>query len=103
MTTYQVLIILDFATKINIYLIHFNIFCIIPTVIYHDYKDAYSKGAASNGVYLVQPDTLPPFDVFCDVTTYGGGWTVFEKRENGSVDFYTEWGEYENGFGQSER
>ena len=59
MTTYQVLLILDFATKINIYLINFNIFCIIPTVIYHDCKDAYSKGATSNGVYHVQPDTLP--------------------------------------------
>ena len=32
----------------------------------------------------------------CDVTTYGEGWTVFERRES---DFYTGWGEYKNGFG----
>ena len=50
-------------------------------------------------VYSIKSDNLPAFDVFCDQTTAGGGWTVFQKRLNGSVEFFLTWSDYKVGFG----
>ena len=61
--------------------------------------DHYQNGSASDGVYLIYPDEKQPFQVLCNMTTNGGGWTTFHRRMDGSVDFYVDWESYKKGFG----
>jgi len=61
--------------------------------------ELYKSGSKISGVYTIDPDGSGPFDVYCDQTTARGGWTVFQKRLDGSVNFYRGWNDYKLGFG----
>ncbi|XP_071837312.1 uncharacterized protein [Apostichopus japonicus] len=56
--------------------------------------------SSSSGVYLIKPDGYEePFEVFCNHDVGTGGWTVIQRRTDGSVNFNRNWLEYKEGFG----
>ena len=63
-----------------------------------DCQEAYVLGCTRSGVYTIDPGCGKPFSVWCEMNN-GGGWTMFQRRRDGSENFYRGWAEYENGFG----
>ncbi|VDI34111.1 angiopoietin 4 [Mytilus galloprovincialis] len=62
-------------------------------------SEVQSQGHSCSGVYTIYPSVNIQKDVWCDLQTIEGRWTVFQQRKDGSVDFNRTWSDYEHGFG----
>ncbi|XP_059903708.1 fibrinogen gamma chain [Gadus macrocephalus] len=65
-----------------------------------DCQDIANKGASVSGLYYVKPaKATDQFLVYCEIDTFGRGFTVIQRRKGGLVDFNRNWIPYKEGFG----
>ena len=66
-----------------------------------DCQSLLTAGITASGEYTIWINGITPTVVYCDMVSEGGGWTVFQRRMDGSVNFYKTWDEYKRGFGNT--
>ncbi|CAN9510223.1 unnamed protein product [Ophioblennius macclurei] len=72
----------------------------IQTTTGTDCQDIANKGATDSGLYYVRPlNAKEQFLVYCEIDSFGRGFTVLQRRRDGSVNFHKDWNQYKNGFG----
>ena len=65
-----------------------------------DCREVQKRGFNTSGIYRIQPRlSLQSFLVWCDMSSYDGGWTSVVNRFDGSQNFYLNWTDYKQGFG----
>ncbi|XP_022052937.2 tenascin isoform X2 [Acanthochromis polyacanthus] len=59
------------------------------------------NGETTSGLYTIYigGEETQAIQVYCDMTTDGGGWLVFVRRQNGKLEFFRNWKNYTAGFG----
>ncbi|KAM7144070.1 ficolin-2-like isoform 6-T6 [Macrochelys suwanniensis] len=62
-------------------------------------KELLARGNILSGWYTIYPHDCNALTVLCDMDTDGGGWIVFQRRVDGTMDFYRDWNSYKRGFG----
>ncbi|XP_029470101.1 angiopoietin-related protein 2 [Rhinatrema bivittatum] len=71
-----------------------------PSGPWRDCLQALEDGHTTSTIYLVKPDnTNRLMQVWCDQRHDPGGWTVIQRRLDGSVNFFRNWENYKQGFG----
>ncbi|XP_049625581.1 fibrinogen gamma chain [Suncus etruscus] len=72
----------------------------IQSITGKDCQEVANKGAKESGLYFIKPiKAKQQFLVYCEIDGSGNGWTVLQKRLDGSVDFKKNWIQYKEGFG----
>ncbi|XP_043120175.1 microfibril-associated glycoprotein 4-like [Puntigrus tetrazona] len=72
-----------------------------------DCSEIYNSGQKISGIYPIYPVDDVPVWVYCQMISDGnaadrGGWTVIQRRMDGSVNFFRPWNQYKRGFGNIE-
>lgn len=72
-----------------------------------DCSDVYKAGSGLDGVYTIYPaGSTSPVQVHCDMSRddidgSAEKWTVIQRRQDGTVNFYMKWDHYKTGFGSA--
>lgn len=67
---------------------------------YKDCQHAKDAGHSVSGIYMIKPENSNgPMQLWCENSLDPGGWTVIQKRTDGSVNFFRNWENYKKGFG----
>ncbi|XP_044034177.1 microfibril-associated glycoprotein 4-like [Siniperca chuatsi] len=68
-----------------------------------DCSDIYHQDKSRpSGVYTIYPiGSTSAVQVYCDMDSQQGRWTVFQRRMDGSVNFYRPWDQYRTDFGSA--
>ncbi|XP_041068481.1 tenascin-like isoform X4 [Carcharodon carcharias] len=66
-----------------------------------DCGEERSNGRAESSVVTLylNGNKDKPIKAYCDMSTNGGGWMVFQRRKNGKTNFMRNWKAYATGFG----
>ncbi|XP_068076990.1 microfibril-associated glycoprotein 4 isoform X2 [Danio rerio] len=72
-----------------------------------DCSEIYKSGQTVSGIYSIYPAGDTPVWVYCQMVSDGKveeneGWTVFQRRMDGSIHFFQLWEKYRIGFGTTE-
>ncbi|XP_058130784.1 angiopoietin-related protein 1 isoform X2 [Dasypus novemcinctus] len=67
---------------------------------FKDCQQAKEAGYSVSGIYMIKPENSNgPIQLWCENSLDPGGWTVIQKRADGSVNFFRNWENYKKGFG----
>uniref|UniRef100_H0UWY0 Angiopoietin like 6 n=1 Tax=Cavia porcellus TaxID=10141 RepID=H0UWY0_CAVPO len=70
-----------------------------PAGPWQDCAEAHQAGHRQSGVYELRLGRHV-VSAWCEQQLEGGGWTVIQRRQDGSVNFFTTWQQYKVGFGR---
>jgi len=66
---------------------------------YFDHKLSKNCLGKSSDVYMFQVPGIGDFSIPCDSALAGSGWTVIQRRQDGTENFNRNWTDYSSGFG----
>ncbi|KAK7940479.1 hypothetical protein WMY93_003805 [Mugilogobius chulae] len=67
---------------------------------WRDCQHVLNSGEKTSGIYLLRPQgTNRLLQAWCEQSRAQGGWTVIQRRQDGSVNFFRTWEQYKQGFG----
>ncbi|XP_007895968.1 angiopoietin-related protein 7 [Callorhinchus milii] len=70
----------------------------------YDCASLYHRNYRISGVYKLPADEFlgtQELEVYCDMETNGGGWTIIQRRKVGLTSFDRDWKMYKRGFGNN--
>lgn len=69
-----------------------------PTGPFRDCYKVRQAGHSTSGMYLLKPDGSDRLiQAWCEHGLDNGGWTVLQRRRDGSVNFFRNWENYKVG------